>query len=69
MSEEDGTAVLGRFDESMSVKGATTKATRERQRRIRLNDRWVNTKLLGNLLKGWISVQLSDLICAKPTMP
>ena len=39
MSEEDVPAVPGRFDESMSVKGATTKATRERQRRIRLNDR------------------------------
>lgn len=40
MSEEDAPVVPGRFDESMSVKGATTKATRERQRRIRLNDRY-----------------------------
>lgn len=39
MSEEDGSAKPGRFDEAMSVKGgATSKATRERQRRIRLND-------------------------------
>lgn len=45
MSEEDGSAKPGRFDEAMSVKGgATSKATRERQRRIRLNDRYVWSK-------------------------
>ena len=59
MSEEDVSAVPGRFDESMSVKGATTKATRERQRRIRLNDRY---SFLGTL---WLisSILCSDCAC------
>lgn len=37
---DDTSALPGKYDEAMTVKGATTKATRERQRRIRLNDRY-----------------------------